>query len=135
MDSHVRQARRNSTHNQGHHVAAGQLGENITTRGVDLLSLPTGAVLHIGSEATIELTGLRNPCVQIDDFQDGLMKKLRYRDSDGNIVRIGGVMAVVLTGGVVQPGDAITVELRPGPHHPLTYILNSHKPTRVSGTR
>lgn len=115
---------------QGHRVAAGQLGENITTAGIDLLSLPTGTVLRIGSEATVELTGLRNPCVQIDEFQAGLMKLLRYRDNDGGIVRTGGVMAVVLVGGVVRPGDAITVELPSEPHHPLTYILDSHKPVR-----
>jgi MOSC domain-containing protein YiiM len=113
---------------QGHEVTAGQLGENITTRGIGLLSLPAGAVLQIGSEATIELTGLRNPCVQIDEFQDGLMQLLRYRDSHGNVVRLGGVMAVVLTGGVVKPGDGITVQLPPKPHHPLTYILDSHNP-------
>ena len=119
---------------KGHHVTAGQLGENITTEGLDLLSLPTGAVLHIGPEASIELTGLRNPCVQINEFQDGLMKLLRYRNSDGNIVRICGVMAVALTGGVVRPGDAITVDLPPEPHQPLAYILNSHEPVRVPGT-
>ena len=115
---------------QGHGVAAGQLGENITTRGIDLLSLPTGAVLQIGSEATIELTGLRNPCVQVE-FQDGLMKLLRYRDGDGSIVRIGGVMAVVLNGGVVRPGDGITVELPSEPHRALGYIVDSHEPNRV----
>lgn len=115
----------------GHDVVAGDLGENITTRGIDLLSLPTGSILHIGSDTTLELTGLRNPCVQINDFQDGLMKLLRSRDSDGNIVRIGGVMAVVLTGGVVQPGDGISVEMPPEPHQALAYIVNSHKPGRT----
>lgn len=114
---------------QGHHVAAGELGENITTSGIDLLALPTGTVLQIGSQATIQLTGLRNPCHQIDDFQPGLMKLLRYRD-DGNIVRICGVMAVVLVGGVVRPGDGITVELPLEPHHPLIYIADSHKPVQ-----
>ena len=116
---------------QGHDVAAGELGENITTRGVDLLSLPTGTVLQLGSEATIELTGLRNPCVQVNEFQDGLMKLLRFRNSDGVTVRIGGVMAIVLRGGVVLPGDDITVELPPEPHDTLDYIVNSHKPKRV----
>ncbi len=114
---------------QGHDVAAGQLGENITTQGIDLLSLPTGAVLHMGSEAAIELTGLRNPCVQIDRFQDGLMKLLRYRTDDKGLVRIGGVMAIVLTGGVVRPGDEITVELPPEPHRALIYVVNSHYPS------
>ena len=113
---------------QGYEVAAGQLGENITTTGVDLLSLPTGTVLRFSSGAEVELTGLRNPCVQIDDFQPGLMKKLRYRDADAGIVRIGGVMAVVLTGGQVHPGDEIAVELPAEPHQILTYVLDSHKP-------
>jgi len=112
----------------GHPVSAGDLGENITTKGVDLLSLPRGAVLRIGPTAAIELTGLRNPCLQIDEFQDGLMSLLRYRDSDGNIVRIGGVMAVVLSDGIVRPGDDISIETPPEPHQPLTYILNSHEP-------
>jgi len=113
---------------QGHHVEAGQLGENITTAGIDLLSLPTGTVLRIGSGTTLELTGLRNPCVQINDFQAGLMKLLRYRDNEGDLVRICGVMAVVLVGGVVRPDDEIAVELPPEPHHPLAYILDSHHP-------
>jgi MOSC domain-containing protein YiiM len=116
---------------QGHDVNAGELGENITTQGIDLLSLPTGTVLQIGSEVTLELTGLRNPCVQINDFQNGLMPLLRYRDDDGTIVRIGGVMAVVLSGGVVRPGDEITVELPRKPHLALTYVVNSHEPKRA----
>jgi MOSC domain-containing protein YiiM len=116
----------------GHDVAAGQLGENITTRGVDLLALPTGSILHVGSDTTLELTGLRNPCVQVNEFQNGLMKLLRYRDAGGKIVRIGGVMAVVLTGGVVRPGDEISVEMPPEPHHALAYIVNSHQPGQTS---
>ena len=116
---------------QGHDVSAGELGENVTTRGIDLLSLPTGAVLQIGSEVTLELTGLRNPCAQIDEFQSGLMPLLRHRDDDGAIVRIGGVMAIVLSGGVVRPGDEITVELPRKPHHALTYVVNSHEPKRA----
>lgn len=120
---------------QGHDVKAGELGENITTRGIDLLSLPTGTVLQIGSEVTLELTGLRNPCVQINDFQDGLMPLLRHRDNDGDIVRIGGVMAVARSGGVVRPGDEITVELPHKPHLALTYIVNSHEPKRALDTQ
>ena len=89
---------------------AGDLGDNIATQGLDLVSLPKGAVLRLGTEAAIELTGLRNPCVQINEFQDGLMALLRYRDSDGSIVRIGGVMAIVLRDGIVAPGDDISVE-------------------------
>lgn len=119
----------------GHDVTSGQLGENITTRDIDLLSLPTGAILRIGSDATIELTGLRNPCAQIDGFQDGLMKLLRLRDDDGTVARIGGVMAIVTKGGVVQPGDGITVELPPEPHHALAYIVDSHNPQQVTDVR
>jgi MOSC domain-containing protein YiiM len=120
---------------QGHDVCAGELGENITTQGIDLLSLPAGTVLQFGSEVTLELTGLRNPCIQIDEFQKGLMPLLRHRDDDGTIVRIGGVMAVVLSGGVVRPGDGITIELPREPHHALTYIVNSHEPKRAPNAR
>ncbi len=118
----------------GHDINPGQLGENIATQGVDLLALPTGAVLHIGSDASVELTGLRNPCAQIDQLQDGLVKLLRYRDDEGNIVRICGVMAVVRTGGVIRPGDPITVDLPSEPHLPLAYIANTHDPVRTPGT-
>jgi len=120
---------------QGHDVSAGELGENITTQGIDLLALPAGAVLHFGSEVTLELTGLRNPCAQINEFQNGLMPLLRHRDDDGTIVRIGGVMAVVRSGGVVKPGDDITIELPPKPHHALTYIVNSHEHKRAPDAR
>ena len=115
----------------GHQVAPGDLGENITTKGIDLLSLPAGAVLRLGPDAVIELTGLRNPCVQVNEFQVGLMTLLRHRDGDGNVVRIGGVMAVVLSDGIVRPGDNISVERPPEPHQPLTYILDSHDPGRA----
>ncbi len=104
---------------QGFSVSAGQMGENITTHGIDLLGLPTGARLHIGAQAVIELTGLRNPCSQIDDFQPGLMAAVLDRDAQGQLIRKAGVMAVVLTGGRVLPGDAIRVELPPEPHQPL----------------
>lgn len=120
---------------QNRDVAAGQLGENVTTRGVDLLALPTGTVFRIGAAAAVELTGLRNPCVQINEFQDGLMQLLRFRDSAGNIVRTAGVMGVVRADGVVQPGDSIKVEMPPGPAQPLTYIVDSHKPSRSPGTK
>lgn len=103
----------------GFRVAAGDMGENVTTRGVDLLALPTGAVLHLGADAVLEVTGLRNPCVQLDRFQDGLMGALLGRDAEGGVVRKAGVMAVVVTGGVVRPGDPIGVELPPGPHRLL----------------
>ncbi|MGB9378693.1 MAG: MOSC domain-containing protein [Mycobacteriales bacterium] len=103
----------------GFDVAAGQMGENITTRGVDLLGLPTGTCLHIGDTAVVEVTGLRNPCTQLDDFRPGLMSAVLDRDADGNVIRKSGVMGVVVTGGVVRPGDPIRAVLPPEPHEPL----------------
>jgi MOSC domain-containing protein YiiM len=106
----------------GFSVCAGQMGENVTTRGIDLLSLPTGARLLIGESALVEITGLRNPCVQIDRFQKGLMKAVLDRDPEGNLVRKAGVMGIVIEGGEVRPGDAIRAELPPGPHRPLICV-------------
>lgn len=103
----------------GFNVAAGQMGENITTRGIDLLSLPTGTRLRIGAEAVIEITGLRNPCAQLEKIQTGLMKAVLDRDEEGNLIRKAGVMAVVLASGPVEPGDPITIELPPETHQPL----------------
>lgn len=103
----------------GFEVKAGTMGENITTEGIDLLGLPTGARLKLGEEAVIEITGLRNPCAQLDGLQPGLMKAVLDRDAQGNLVRKAGVMAVVLKGGEVRPGDPITIELPPAPHKPL----------------
>ena len=100
-------------------VGPGDMGENVTTRGVDLLALPTGTRLRLGDSAIIEVTGLRNPCVQLDRFQDGLMGALLGRDADGGVVRKAGVMAVVLTGGEVRPGDLVVVEAPAEPHRPL----------------
>lgn len=99
---------------QGFKVAPGAMGENITTSGVDLLSLPEGARLHIGDTAVVELTGLRNPCSQIDKFQKGLMNAVLGRDEAGGLVRKSGVMSVVIAGGDVRPGDAVIVELPAG---------------------
>ncbi|WPO74139.1 MULTISPECIES: MOSC domain-containing protein [unclassified Streptomyces] len=106
----------------GFAVAPGELGENITTRGLDLLGLPTGALLRIGGSAVVEITGLRNPCRQIDDFRAGLMKKVVGRDESGAVVHRAGVMSVVHQGGEVRPGDAIEVELPEGPHRPLKTV-------------
>lgn len=106
---------------QGHEVAPGQLGENITTAGIALLDLPEGTRLHI-SDAVIEVTGLRNPCRQINDFQPGLLKKLVLTDGAGQVVKLAGVMGVVAHGGTIRPGDAITVELPPEPHRPLAGV-------------
>ncbi|MHC0432212.1 MOSC domain-containing protein [Streptomyces sp. O3] len=106
----------------GFDVAPGQLGENITTGGVDLLGLPVGALLRIGASAVVEVTGLRNPCRQIDDFQAGLLKQVVGRDAAGGVVRKTGVMGVVRQGGVVRADDAVEVELPPGPHRPLEAV-------------
>ena len=104
---------------KGFAVVPGDIGENVTTRGIDLLALPTGTKLRLGATATVEITGLRNPCVQLDTFQKGLMAATLDKDSDGNLVRKAGVMGVVLAGGEVRPGDAIAVELPEGPHRAL----------------
>ncbi|MEV0930879.1 MOSC domain-containing protein [Streptomyces phaeochromogenes] len=106
----------------GFEVAAGQLGENVTTRGIDLLGLPTGTLLRFGDEAVVEVTGLRNPCAQIDGFRKGLMKQVVGRDEDGTVRFRAGIMSVVVTGGVVRPGDPVEVELPDGPHVPLEIV-------------
>ena len=103
----------------GFTVAPGQMGENITTRGVDLLGLPVGTRLLLGETATVEVTGLRNPCAQLDGIAPGLMKATLDRDEDGNLAHKAGVMGVVVSGGKVRPGDVIRVELPPVPHKPL----------------
>ncbi|WP_109210855.1 MULTISPECIES: MOSC domain-containing protein [Microbacterium] len=104
---------------RGHEVAPGALGENITTSGIDLLALPRGARLEVGDEAVVEITGLRNPCAQINGISEGLMKELVYVDEAGDTVRLAGVMSVVLRGGVVRPGDGIRVILPAGTPEPL----------------
>ena len=103
----------------GFDVAAGDMGENVTTRGIDLLGVPVGTRLSLGATAVVEVTGLRNPCLQLDAFRPGLMRAVLDRDVAGNLVRKAGIMAVVLSGGEVNAGDAIEVELPPGPHGPL----------------
>ena len=107
---------------QGFDLTPGLIGENVTTSGIDLLALPTGAKLHLGAEAVIEVTGLRNPCHQLDRLMPGLMKATLPRDADGKLVRKAGVMSVVLAGGTVRPGDAIRVELPPEPHEKLAPV-------------
>lgn len=102
----------------GFDVAVGEMGENVTTQGVDLLGLPTGARLALGRAAVVEITGLRNPCRQLDGIQPGLMAATR-RVVRRQVVRKAGVMAIVLVGGEVRAGDPITVELPAGPHHRL----------------
>src|SRR5215831_5582389 len=103
----------------GFDISAGQMGENVTTRDVDLLALPTGTRLRLGETAVIEITGLRNPCAQLDKIQQGLMAATLGHDDRGNLIRKAGVMSIVLTGGEVRPGDSVEVELPPLPHRPL----------------
>jgi MOSC domain-containing protein YiiM len=104
---------------RGFDVSAGQMGENITIRGIDLLGLPTGARLHIGATAVVEVTGLRNPCYQLDDFQKGLMKAVLDKDEQGNLIRKAGVMGIVWNSGEVYVNDVIRVELPSKSHEPL----------------
>ncbi len=104
---------------RGFDLEPGQMGENITTEGIDLLGLPTGTRLHLGEAAVVEITGLRNPCTQLDQLRPGLMGAVLDRDAQGKLVRRAGVMAVVLVGGLVRPGDAIAVKLPPPPYRSL----------------
>ena len=103
-------------------VEPGEMGENVTTHGLDLLSLPRGTRLCLGTKAVVEVTGLRNPCAQLNTFQPDLMDALINRDEQGNLIRKAGIMGVVLTGGEVRPGDHIRVELPPPPHLPLERV-------------
>lgn len=106
----------------GFAVGPGELGENITTRGVPLLDLPEGTVLRLGEHASVRVTGLRNPCRQIDDLAPGLMARVLATDPDGTVRRLSGVMSVVLTSGVVRAGDPIGIDLPPGVHVPLGLV-------------
>jgi MOSC domain-containing protein YiiM len=104
---------------RGFGVTPGAMGENVTTRGVALLDLPTGTRLHLGAEAIVEVTGLRNPCAQLDRFQHGLMAAVLDRDAGGELIRKAGIMAVVVSGGEVRSADPIRIELPPAPHRRL----------------
>lgn len=104
---------------KGFAVGSAELGENVTTRGVDLLALPRGARLRLGPEAVVKVTGLRNPCAQIERHRPGLLAAVLDRTPEGELVRKAGVMAVVVAGGTVRPGDAIGIELPPLPHERL----------------
>ncbi|MFD8982412.1 MOSC domain-containing protein [Streptomyces sp. NPDC059564] len=106
----------------GFSVEPGELGENVTTEGIDLHALPTGTLLRLGEEAVVEVTGLRNPCPQINAFQDGLLKQVVGRDEDGRVVRKAGIMGVVRQGGTIHPGDTIEVTLPAPPHVPLERV-------------
>jgi hypothetical protein len=106
----------------GFNVRPGDLGENVTTSGIDLLSLPRGTRLRLGSDAVVEITGLRNPCSQLDRFQNGLMVAVLARDEAGNLVRKAGVMAIVIAGGIVRVSDPIVADLPAMPHEPLGVV-------------
>ncbi len=122
----------------GFDVSAGQMGENITTRGIDLLALPAGTRLHIGRDGgsadsaddvtnpggtvVVEVTGLRNPCAQLDRIQPGLMAATLGRDEQGGLIRKAGIMGIVLFGGELRPGDPIRVELPPEPRRQLEAV-------------
>lgn len=107
---------------RGFDVRSGDMGENVTTRGIDLLALPVGTRLHLGSEAVVEVTGLRDPCVQLDRFQHGLMNAVLDRDPEGRVIRKSGIMSVVIAGGEVRAGDTIRVELPASAHQPLPVV-------------
>lgn len=106
----------------GYRIKAGDLGENITTREIDLLGLPRGAVLAIGDTVRLQVTGLRSPCVQIDSFQRGLLGAVLEKRANGVVIRKSGIMAIGLCGGRVRPGDAIAVELPAPPFLPLERV-------------
>lgn len=110
----------------GFDLLPGEMGENITTRGLDLLELPVGTRLRLGESAAVEVTGLRNPCIQLDRLRPGLMgatiERLRLGDGTVEVRRKVGIMSVVVAGGVVKPGDAVVVELPDGPHRPLEVV-------------
>jgi MOSC domain-containing protein YiiM len=107
---------------RGFDLAPGRMGENVTTSGVDLLGLPSGTRLRLGADAVVELTGLRNPCVQLEGLQPGLRGAVLDRADDGSLVRRAGVMAIVVAGGEVRPGDDVAVELPAEPHRPLAPV-------------
>ena len=106
----------------GFNLRPGDMGENVTTAGIDLLALPRGARLQIGREALVEVTGLRNPCAQINAFKPGLLKTMVGHDDKGRVVRKAGIMGIVLHSGIVRPGDKITVILPQKPHHALDRV-------------
>jgi len=107
---------------QGFSVGPGIMGENITTAGIALLELPRNSLLHIGKNVIIQVTGLRNPCKQLDDYQKGLLAAVLERSPEGQLIRKSGIMAIVLTGGQVQAGDSIRVEMPTKPYLPLERV-------------
>ena len=107
---------------RGFDVSAGQLGENVTTAGVDLLTLPVGTVLYLGADAAVRVTGLRSPCSLINRFRPGLMKALIEKSDDGAVLRKSGIMATVISGGVVDAGAELRIEQPTGEHIPMGVV-------------
>ena len=107
---------------KGFDIFPGQMGENITTKGIDLLVLPTNTKLYIGEKAVIQVTGLRNPCAQLDNFKKGLMAAVLDKDGQGNIIRKAGIMGIVLADGIVNAGDSINIQLPPKPFRSLERV-------------
>ncbi len=107
---------------KGFPIAPGEMGENITTLGIDVLSLPRNTILKIGVKAQVQVTGLRNPCSQFNDFQDGLLNELVEKDKDGNIIRKAGIMGIILEGGIVKPNDEIIIEYPEPPFQKLEKV-------------
>ncbi|GAB2566994.1 MOSC domain-containing protein [Spirosoma areae] len=107
---------------KGFRISSGQIGENITTRGIELLSLPKNTILRIGETARVNVTGLRNPCSQLDGIQPGLLKAVLDKDEHGNLVRKAGIMGIVLAGGVIKPGDLIEIMLPEEPVEKLERV-------------
>lgn len=107
---------------KGFEIAPGQMGENITTRGIDLLALPRNTVLSIGTTAKVLVTGLRNPCTQLDGIQPGLMKAVLDRDEEGNLIRKAGIMGIVIAGGEIRTGDKIVATLPEEPFEKLDRV-------------
>jgi MOSC domain-containing protein YiiM len=103
-------------------IVEGQMGENITTSGLDLLALPAGTRLRLGKAAVVEVTGLRDPCAQLECIAKGLMRATLDRDNDGNLIRKAGIMGIVLAGGEIRPGDPIQVDLPPSPYQRLAPV-------------
>mgnify|MGYP002784571861 FL=1 len=107
---------------KGFDIREGEMGENITTRGLELLALPKGTKLYLGKTAVVEITGLRNPCLQLDGIQQGLMAAVLDKDDGGNLIRKAGIMTVVLSDGEVFPNDTIRVEFPPEPYQALQVV-------------
>lgn len=100
----------------------GGFGENLVTRGIALGDLPVGTTLALGDDAIIVLTGLRDPCAQIDRHREGLRAAVAFDPGEGPKLFRDGAMAMVVRGGVVRTGDPIGVALPPEPHHPMRKV-------------